>query len=83
MASPFDGIDLDDPCAVWPVLRKAYLELLAGRRVSRVRIGVDDVTFSAGDLNAVERTMNALKAECEARTSGVTHRRRAFSAGFR
>lgn len=82
MPSPFDGIDIEDPCAVWPILHKAHLNLLAGKTYTRVRIGQDDVSFGKTDIAALERKVNELKSACEASQSG-RRRRRAFTAGFR
>ena len=78
-----DGIDLDNPCEVWPVLRRSYLELAAGAGVSQARYGEDSTSFSRADMGRLDRLWRELKADCEARTAGVKRRRRAITAGFR
>ena len=84
MASPFDGVDLTDACAVWPILDKAYLELVAGKSVSRVMFGQQDVMFHRGDLIELRRIRDEKKAECEAANAGRSRpRRRAFRGAFR
>ena len=84
MASPFDGLDLTDACAVWPVLEKAYLELVAGKSVTRVMFGQQDVMFAQGNIQELRRLRDEKKAECQAAQAGVTKpRRRAFRGAFR
>lgn len=84
-ASPFDGIDTSDPCAAWPILNRALLELLAGASESRIRFGSDEVMFqpfTAQHIPELRREVNRLKAACEAKAAGRPIRR-AFRAGFR
>lgn len=79
--SVFDGVDLTDPCAVKDVLEAQYYRVLVGETVLRIGSGPDQVTYSQANANALLETINRLKAECEAKTTGGK-RRRAFSAGF-
>lgn len=78
--SIFDGIDMTDPCAVWPILDRVLLELLAGERATRARFGEDDVEFQKGDVAELRKRINELKAECDAKNGRV--RRHAIRGGF-
>lgn len=80
--SVFDGVDMTDPCAVWPVLQSTLDRLLAGEMVTRARFGDDDVEFNRGSIGALQSRIRELKSECEAKTSGRP-RRFAIRAGFR
>lgn len=80
--SIFDGIDMTDPCAVWPVLQQALDRLLAGEMVTRARFGEDDIEFNRGSISAMQSRIRELKAECQAKTSG-RRARFAIRAGFR
>lgn len=78
--SIFDGIDMSNPCAVWPVMQAALDRLLVGEGVVRARFGEDDVEFSRGNITALERRIADLKAECAAKSGKV--RRHAIRGGF-
>lgn len=78
--SIFDGIDMSDPCAVWPVMQSALDKLLVGEGVVRARFGEDDVEFARGNIAALTRRIADLKAECAAKSGKV--RRHAIRGGF-
>lgn len=79
--SILEGIDTTNPCEIWPVLEKAYYQLLIGESVVRSRFGADDVTFAQAQKGELRAAMLELKAACEARLSGRP-RRRAIKAGW-
>lgn len=83
MASPFDLIDISDPCALAPILRKLVLELASGAAVARARLGDDDIEFSRGDLGRLERMAAQAEDQCAALSGKRPWRRRALRAGFR
>lgn len=76
------GVDLSDPCAVWPHLQRALYELAIGGGVVKTRFGADEVTFNPADREALRGEIARLKAECAAITTGRPARR-AFRAGWR
>lgn len=78
--SIFDGIDMSDPCTVWPKMQKALDLLLVGEGVVRAHFGDDDVEFSRGNIAALQRRIADLKAECAAKSGRV--RRHAIRGGF-
>ena len=82
MPSILSGVDLSDPCAVYPKLEEALLKLVAGERVARVRFGEDDVTFTDTSSGELRREIARLKGECVRNQTGRPARR-AFRAGFR
>lgn len=79
--SIFDGIEMTDPCAVWPKLEAALNRLVVGENKIRARFGEDEVEFGRGDIAALERRIATLKAECQAKMSGRV-RRHAIRGGF-
>lgn len=79
--SIFDCIDTSDPCAVLPVMQKAYDRLLVGEQMVRARFGSDDVEFQPGDAAALLARINQLKRECLAACGGRPARH-AIRAGF-
>lgn len=78
--SIFDGIDMTNPCAVWPVMQAALDRLLIGESVVRARFGEDDVEFGRASIAALQRRIADLKAECAAKSGKV--RRHAIRGGF-
>lgn len=82
MASIFDGIDMTDPCQVWPKLEETYLQLLAGESVVRSKFGEEEVQFSAINISSLKAKIAELKAECSAMHSRRP-RRHAIRAGWR
>lgn len=82
MASIFDGIDMRDPCALWPKLQEVYDRLLAGEQVVEARFGTDQKRWQPTDMRALAARITALKSECAAK-SGGRPRRHAIRAGFR
>lgn len=78
--SIFDGIDMSDPCAVWPVMQKALDQLLVGESIVRARFGQDDVEFGRSNITALQRRIADLKAECLAKQGKV--RRHAIRGAF-
>lgn len=81
MASVFDGIDMSDPCAVWPIMQKALDRLLVGENVVRSRFGEDEVQFSTTNIAALKTRIAELKAECRAKKSRRP-RRHAITTGW-
>lgn len=78
--SIFDGIDMKDPCAVWPVMEMALDRLLVGEAVARARFGEDDITFDRSNIAELRRRIAELKADCAAKAGRV--RRHAIRGGF-
>lgn len=78
--SIFAGIDMSNPCAVWPVMQAALDKLLVGESVVRGKFGDDDVEFGRSNIAALQRRIADLKAECAAKSGKV--RRHAIRAGF-
>lgn len=60
-----DGIDLTNPCLVWPRLQEAYYQLLAGETEVRVRFREREVELARGNLELLQAEITRLKAECE------------------
>lgn len=79
--SIFDGIDINDPCAVWPVMQEALDRLLVGETEVRARFGSDEVEFGRGNIGELRRRVAELKAECAAKGGKI--RRHAIRGGFR
>tara|TARA_R110002020_G_scaffold113518_8_gene261081 strand:- start:3577 stop:3846 length:270 start_codon:yes stop_codon:yes gene_type:complete len=73
MARPslLDGIDMSDPCAVWPKLEEALNRLLVGEMAVSVSFGEDEVRFQESDTRMLRRRVSQLKAECRARSTGT------------
>jgi hypothetical protein len=82
MSGLLDGIDITDPCAVWPKLQQAYYELVAGSALVRSRFDKREVEFKPADTKALGLLVAQLKADCE-RRSHESPRRFAIRAGFR
>ena len=80
MSSIFDGIDMSDPCLVWPKLDEVLNRLLAGEMSVRGRFGNDEHQFQQSDIGALDSRIRTLKAECIAKTTGKP-RRRAITFG--
>ncbi|WP_319568368.1 hypothetical protein [Cohaesibacter marisflavi] len=80
MSSIFDGIDMSDPCAVWPKLQQVCDRLLAGEMVVKARFGDDEREWQRGNLSELRKRIIELKAEC-ARKNGAPPVRRAFRYG--
>lgn len=79
--SIFDGIDMSNPCEVWPVMQAAYDRLLAGEQVVNAKFGSDNVEFQAGNVTAMKSRIAELKRECAAKCGGRPARH-AIRAGF-
>ena len=82
MTSMFDGIDMGDPCALWPKLQEIHDRLLAGEQVIEARFGTDQKRWQPTDIAALRRRVSELKSECAAK-AGTRPRRFAIRAGFR
>lgn len=76
-----DGVDLTNPCEIWPALQGAYYKLLAGETEVRVRFREREVELSHANLQLLQREIEQLKAACE-RKQG-RRARYAIRAGFR
>lgn len=81
MDSIFDGIDMSDPCSVYPKLQKVLYSLLAGEGVARSKFGEEEVQFWPADIKKLELKIADLKAQCQAKNTGGTTRR-AFRCGW-
>lgn len=79
--SIFDGIDMTNPCLVWPKMQEALDRLLVGESFVRARFGEDDVEFGKTNIAALQRRIADLKAECAAKSGGRL-RRHAIRGGF-
>lgn len=75
-----DGVDLTDPCLVWPRLQEAYYKLLAGETEVRVRFREREVELGRANLQLLDREIQKLKAACERRQG--RRARYAVRAGF-
>lgn len=82
MASIFDGIDMSDPCAVWPKLQEVLDRLLAGEMSVMARFGQDERRWQGSDVRALTARIAQLKSDCAAKQTGSPGRR-VFRAGFR
>ncbi len=80
MASVFDGIDTTNPCLVWPVLQQALYKLAAGEQTVRIKHGDFDETLTQASVADLERMVNQLKSECNAKNGG--RRRFAMGSGY-
>lgn len=67
-------VDADDPCALYQALYATKLKLISGEMVGEYSIQSpvtrDSVTFSAGNLRALEAELVRLGAACEKKTTG-------------
>ncbi len=82
MADPFDGVDLSDPCAVLPIVRKAYYTLLTGNSTTSVTFGDRHMTKTPSDLAALREEIRRLEIQC-AQAQGEAPRRYAIKLGSR
>lgn len=80
MSSIFDGIDMADPCALWPKMQEVADRLLAGEQVVRARFGEEERQWQQSNLPGLQRRIRELKMEC-ARTNGTAPVRRAITFG--
>ena len=80
MTSIFDGVDMSDPCALWPKLQEVADRLLAGEGVIRARFGDDEREWQRASLPDLQGRIRALKLEC-ARKQGRRPVRRAITFG--
>lgn len=86
MASLLDGIDLTNPCLVWPRLQEAYYKLLANEREVRIKFAMqggqtEEVEFGGANPSDLLAEIERLKAAC-ARKSGQ-RTRFAMTGSFR
>lgn len=81
MASVFDGIDMSQPCLVWPKLQEVYDRLIAGENVVVARFGTDEKRWQGADKAALKARITELRAECD-RAQGRRPRRHAIVAGW-
>lgn len=80
MSSILDGVDMSDPCALWPKLQEVADRLLAGEQVVRSRFGEDEREWQKTDLRALNARIRQLKSECD-RKQGKRPMRRAITFG--
>lgn len=80
----FDSVDIDDPCALLPIYKKALFELETGQAIARGKFGSDDIEFSRADMGRLTRRVAQLENECAIKQGKPRqNRRRAMRAGFR
>ncbi len=65
MAGLLDGVDLTNPCLVWPKLQEAYYRLMAGEREVKIRFTQEEVDFHPGSMQALQVEITRLKALCD------------------
>lgn len=75
MSSIFDGVDMDNPCEVWPVLQTVCNRLLAGEMRIRGRFDNDDQEWQPSDVKQLRIQIRDLKLECTRKTTGRSGRR--------
>lgn len=75
-----DGVDLTNPCLVWPKLQEAYYRILAGETEVRVRFQEREVELARANLALLQTEITRLRAECD-RKQGKRSRY-AIRAGF-
>ncbi|MCX2722604.1 hypothetical protein [Roseibium salinum] len=80
MSSIFDGVDMSNPCLVYPKLEEVLNRLLAGEMVVRARVGEDERQWQQSQIPALQARIRQLKSEC-ARKSGQRPPRRAITFG--
>lgn len=80
--SIFAGIDMSDPCLVWPRMQKALDQLLVGETAVRVRFQQHETEFRPGNIDALRARIADLRSQCESKGS-VRVRRHAIRGGFR
>jgi hypothetical protein len=73
MPGPLEGIDLSNPCLVWPRLQEAYYRRLAGETEVRVKFATqaghqEEVEFGLVPIKEIEAALTKLKADCERRS---------------
>jgi hypothetical protein len=80
-------INWDDPCAVVPVLKRAYYQLTSGNKVASITYQTMGVTrtmmYSVGDLGELKQALTQAQAECAEAQGKVPVRRRAIVFGSR
>lgn len=81
MSSIFDGVDMSDPCAMWPKLQQVVDRLLAGEMVVSARFGDDERSWQKTDLKSLQARIRQLQSEC-ARKQGHRPTRRAITFGI-
>lgn len=81
--SIFAGLDLSDPCAIWPRMQAAYDRMLMGESVVRVRFQGHETEFGRGNMTELKDRIADLRAACEAKTTPRRIRRHAIRGGFR
>ena len=90
MANPVSiggaAIDADDPCALYQALYNVKLKRLSGEEVAEgeIRSAVSSrrFAFANAPLAALDRELDALRAQCEAKRTGRPQRH-AISFGYR
>ncbi|QFT69315.1 hypothetical protein FIU93_21190 [Labrenzia sp. THAF35] len=80
MSSIFEGIDMSDPCAVYPKLEQVLDRLLTGEMVVRARVGEDERQWQQSNIPELRRRIRELQMAC-ARKRGARPARRAITFG--
>lgn len=58
--------DLSDPCEVYQLLEKAYLERLLGETAIKVKIGQEETTLALPSVEKVEKARQVYASRCRA-----------------
>jgi hypothetical protein len=78
-STTLDEIDLDDPCARYSALNRAYMLLVAGMHevkiVFRDGDSLEEVNYTPPSLPRLAMERSKALMECQARTSGRPSRR--------
>lgn len=86
MSDIFAGIDMSDPCAVYPVLEGALNKLLAGAQhaelESRTQIAAVRGVFQRVDIPALRERIDQLRMQCRQK-QGLMPGQFAIRGGFR
>lgn len=80
MASIFEGIDMSDPCAVYPKLEEVLTRVVAGEGIVKIEFDEDVVEYNRTNIAELRRRINELKGQCAARSGASS--RRALRAKF-
>lgn len=81
----FDGIDMTDPCAVYPVLEGALNRLLAGENTveieSETEVWQGRRRFQQSNIAELRRQVDDLRAQCRIK-QGLSSGRHAIRGGI-
>lgn len=66
-------IDFTNPCAVLASLKQAQFELMTGKAIASVAYDGKTVSYSRGDLPALERAIAKYEVDCAAASGTRKH----------